>query len=59
MYIKPRFGMMKTLVLDQILKELGQLMDSGARNRLVTLLSSKKLSYLIKLLQTPSEEIIH
>ena len=59
MYIKPRFGMMKTLVFDQILKELGQLMDSGARNGLVTLLSSKKLSYLIKLLQTPSEEIIH
>ena len=23
MYIKPRFGMMKTLVLDQILKEIG------------------------------------
>ena len=58
MFIKPRFGMMKTLVLDQILKELGQLMDSGARNCLVTLLSSKKLSYLIKLFQTPSEEVI-
>ena len=58
MHIKPRFDMMNTYVLDQNLKELVQFMDSGPRNCLITLMSSKKLSSLLKLFQTLSEEMI-
>ena len=58
MYIKPSFDMMSTYVLDQNLKELVEFMYSGTRNCLITLMPQKKLSSLLKLFQTLSEEII-
>ena len=58
MYIKPRFDMINTHVLDQNLKELVQFMHTVSRNPLVTLTWFQKLSPLLKLFWTQSEEII-
>ena len=50
--------MINTHLLDQNLKELVQFIGTVTRNRLVTLLSYKKLSPKIKLFQTLHKEMI-